>query len=128
MTAKPFLLVLGGLLIVVWVRLLSSEGGLAHWASLDKALAAKQASVAQLTTENALLKQEVRDLQSQTTAIETLARQKLGMIGQNEAFVRVIQLPENTTHTKASASIAERNIGSTNEGAPSEADPKNRDD
>ena len=47
----------------------------------------------QLRESNRLLKKEVQELQSSTKIIETIARQKLGMIKNDEVFIKVIELP-----------------------------------
>lgn len=91
---KGLIILLGFIILVLQVRLLSSEGGVGEYLSLQTRLNQLQQEVQQQTNQNALLKQEVQDLQQGTQAIETIARQKLGMIGQDEIFVRVIEVPE----------------------------------
>lgn len=90
---KTILIVLGVIILVLQVRLLSSDGGVGELVSLQKKLADLQVEIDSLEQDNALLKKEVQDLQSNTKAIETIARQKLGMIKENEVFIKVIELP-----------------------------------
>ncbi|MDR9497649.1 MAG: septum formation initiator family protein [Hydrogenovibrio sp.] len=100
---------LGGLglaLVVILMRLLSSDGGLVQVMSLNHELEAKQARLDELSAQNTLLKREIIDLQTDTQAIETIARQKLGMIGEDEVFVKVIELPAKESDNNQKAESA----------------------
>lgn len=89
---KSVLIVLGIIILILQIRLLSSDGGIGEYLALKEKLQVIHAKVDELEQQNQLLKKEVQDLQSNTDAIETIARQKLGMIGEDEVFVKVIEL------------------------------------
>lgn len=93
---KAIYIVLAVVILVLQIRLLSSDGGVGELLSLKTKLDELHVKVDVLENNNALLRKEVQDLQSSTEAIETIARQKLGMIAKDEAFVKVIELPKNT--------------------------------
>lgn len=97
---KAIYIVLAVVILVLQIRLLSSDGGVGELLSLQTKLDELHVKVDVLENNNALLRKEVQDLQSSTEAIETIARQKLGMIAKDEAFVKVIELPKNT-HSSA---------------------------
>jgi cell division protein FtsB len=86
------LAILAVLLFFALARLLSSHGGLGEYLALDARLSDLTEKIQLKTTENQLLKQEVHDLQSGTLAIETMARQQLGMIGPDEVFIKLLEL------------------------------------
>ena len=91
---KILFIALGLVIFLLSVRLLSSDGGVGEYLSLSSRLDGISEEVAAQRAKNQLLRQEVEDLQSGSEAIETIARRKLGMIGENEVFVRVIEVPE----------------------------------
>lgn len=93
---KTIYIVLAVIILILQIRLLSSDGGVGELLSLQNKLDELHVKINALEDNNALLKKEVQDLQSSTEAIETIARQKLGMIAKDEAFVKVIELPKNT--------------------------------
>lgn len=90
---KPIYIVLAIVILVLQIRLLSSEGGVGEYISLKKQLNTLETKISNLESHNTALKKEVQALQSNTDSIETIARQKLGMIGENEVFIKVIELP-----------------------------------
>lgn len=90
---KAILIALALVTLVLLVRLLSSDGGIGEYLSLQTRLEKLQEEVDQQIAVNQLLRNEVEDLQSGTEAIETIARQKLGMIAQDEVFIQVIEVP-----------------------------------
>ncbi|HEY9016905.1 FtsB family cell division protein [Thiomicrospira sp.] len=93
---RVFLIILTVLLFLSLARLLSSNGGLGELLSLQSRLAEIETQVETRQNTNALLKQEVLDLQSGDTAIETIARQRLGMVAEGEVFVQLLELkPSN---------------------------------
>lgn len=94
---KGVLIALFLVVLVLQVRLLSSNGGLSELWSLQEQLQTLKQQVDEQRTKNKLLMKEVADLQSGTHSIETIARQKLGMVGHNEFFVQVIEKPEVTS-------------------------------
>lgn len=101
---KSVFIVLGIIILILQIRLLSSDGGLGEYFTLQERLDTLNAKVDALEQQNLLLKKEVQDLQSNTDAIETIARQKLGMIGKDEVFIKVIELsPEQQQQTNQQA-------------------------
>lgn len=103
---KLFYSFLGLVSLALAIRLLSSDGGLGEYLELQKQLTEIQAENQAFEKTNQLLQQEVQNLQSSTDAIETIARQKLGMIKENEVFVQVIELPK-LTHSIILAPVEE---------------------
>lgn len=89
---KSVLILLGIIILILQIRLLSSDGGIGEYLFLQDKLETLNAKIDGLERQNHLLKKEVQDLQSNTDAIETIARQKLGMIAQDEVFIKVIEL------------------------------------
>lgn len=92
---KIIYIALAIVILILQVRLLSSDGGVGELLSLQKNLDELHSKIDVLEQNNALLRKEVKDLQSSTQAIETIARQKLGMIGEDEAFIKIIELPKS---------------------------------
>lgn len=93
---RVFLIILAVLLFLSLARLLSSNGGVGEVLSLQSRLAELETQVEERQNTNALLKQEVLDLQSGDTALETIARQRLGMVAKDEVFVQLLELkPSN---------------------------------
>lgn len=95
---KVIILALAIIILVLQIRLLSSDGGVGEWVSLQSKLDQLQRQIDTLETQNILLKKEVVALQSSPKAIETLARQKLGMIAEDEVFIKVIELPRRPSN------------------------------
>ncbi|MDY0136481.1 MAG: septum formation initiator family protein [Thiomicrospira sp.] len=89
---RVVLIFLAVLFFLALIRLLSSHGGLGEYLALHARLNELTEQIQLKTTENQLLKHEVRDLQSGTLAIETMARQQLGMIGSDEVFIKLLEL------------------------------------
>ncbi|MEA3404489.1 MAG: septum formation initiator family protein [Pseudomonadota bacterium] len=84
------------IILVLQARLLSSEGGVSELFALQKQLSQLEIELAEQQELNKQLSIEVNLLQSDDKAIETIARQTLGMVGKNEVFVEVIELPTTT--------------------------------
>lgn len=95
-SVKFLTLALAVVILILQVRLLSSDGGVGEWFSLQSKLEQLQTQIQTLEKQNALLKKEVTALQSNPRSIETLARQKLGMIAEDEVFIKVIELPSES--------------------------------
>ena len=89
---KKLYLALAILIVVLQARLLSSEGGLGELFALQEQLKSMESDLEQQRIINAELAKEVKNLQSNPMAVETLARQTLGMVKQDEVFVKVIEL------------------------------------
>lgn len=90
---KILIVVLSVLVFLTGIRLLSSNGGLGEYLALKLRLAEVEQQVKAQQATNDLLKKEVIELQTGTDALETIARQRLGMIGSNEVFIQVLNLP-----------------------------------
>lgn len=89
---KSVFLVLGVVWLILLIRLLSSDGGLAEYLALESRQQEIQTKVNALEAQNSALKVDVQRLQTDDEAIESIARQKLGMIAKDEVFVKVIEL------------------------------------
>jgi cell division protein FtsB len=90
---KLLVVILSVLVLLSGIRLLSSDGGLGEYLSLKQRLVEVEQQVQAQQTVNQLLKKEVIELQSGRDAIDTLARQRLGMIGENEVFIQLLEIP-----------------------------------
>lgn len=89
---KKIYLGLAFLILVLQARLLSSEGGLGELFALQEQLKTLEISLEEQRLVNAQLVQQVKDLHSDTASIETIARQTLGMVKEDEVFINVIEL------------------------------------
>lgn len=89
---RVLLIILAVLLFLSLARLLSSNGGLGEYLTLQSRLSEFESDVQRQKDTNALLKQEVLDLQSGDAAIETIARQRLGMVAKDEVFVQLLEV------------------------------------
>lgn len=77
-------------------RLLSSNGGIGEYLSLTSRVDELNQFNQQKSDQNQLLTEEVRDLQTGQQAIETIARQQLGMVAQGEVFIKFLEIkPSN---------------------------------
>jgi len=93
---KKFYLALAVIIVLLQVRLMSSEGGIVELFALQEQLNALEASLEQQKVINAKLAEEVKNIQSDPLAVETIARQTLGMVKKDEVFIQVIELqPED---------------------------------
>lgn len=89
---KKLYLALAILIVILQARLLSSDGGLGELFALQEQLKTLETSLEEQRVINAELAEEVKSLQSNPVAIETLARQTLGMVKKDEVFIKVIEL------------------------------------
>lgn len=89
---KKLYLALAILIVILQARLLSSDGGLGELFALQEQLKILETSLEEQRVINAELAEEVKSLQSNPVAIETLARQTLGMVKKDEVFIKVIEL------------------------------------
>ena len=87
-------------IFILVIRLLSSDGGIGEYQQLSTKLEMIESENDQLRESNLTLKKEVQELQSNTKIIETIARQKLGMIKKGEVFIKVIEVPIAKTKEK----------------------------
>lgn len=85
-----FLLILAALQYRLW----SPDGGMSEWFRLQNELAVQQSRNAVLEKRNEELKNLVLDLQGNTAAIETQAREVLHFIAPGETFFRVIPVSQ----------------------------------
>lgn len=93
---RVILIILAVLLFLSLTRLLSSDGGIGEYLSLNKRVVELERQVQQQQQENSLLIQEVKDLQQGSRAVETIARQQLGMVEEDEVFIKLLELkPSN---------------------------------
>lgn len=93
---RILLIILAVLLFLSLTRLLSSNGGLGEYFSLESRLSELESQVQTQADTNSLLKREVYDLQAGSAAIETIARQSLGMVGADEAFIQILEVPPSS--------------------------------
>ncbi|WP_269471166.1 FtsB family cell division protein [Thiomicrorhabdus aquaedulcis] len=89
------------------VRLLSSDGGVGELLALQEQLKRLETSLENQRLVNAQLEIHVKDLQTQTAAVETIARQTLGMVKKNEVFINVIELQAGSNELSETPSSAE---------------------
>ena len=91
MRALPFVLL--GLLLLIQHPLWIGNGGWLRVWELDRQLNTQAQGNDLLATRNTALAAEVQDLQQGFHAVEERARYELGMIGPDEIFVQINQLP-----------------------------------
>ena len=89
---KKLYLALAILIVLLQARLLSSDGGLGELFALQEQLKELETSLEEQRLINAELSAEVKNLQSNPIAVETIARQTLGMVKKDEIFIKVIEL------------------------------------
>lgn len=81
---------LAGLLLLIQYPLWLGKGGWLRVWDLDQQVVLAKQKNAQLAARNVKLNSEVQDLKDGTGAIEERARSELGMIKQDEIFIRVL--------------------------------------
>ena len=89
---KKIYLLFAVLIVLLQARLLSSDGGLSELFSLQEQLKTMESALEEQRLVNNELAKEVKSLQSNPLAIETIARQNLGMVKKDEIFIKVIEL------------------------------------
>lgn len=89
---KKIYLGLAFLILIVQARLLSSDGGLGELFALHEQLKTLEISLEEQRLVNSQLVEQVKELKSDTASIETIARQTLGMVKEDEVFINVIEL------------------------------------
>ena len=85
----PFLLLI--LLLFLQYRLWFEAGGVLDMLRLKKQLSQETQENAELKKRNDVLKHQVLYLQKNQSAIESRARQELGMIKKDETFYQVVE-------------------------------------
>ena len=88
---RILLLILLSLIALVQYSLWLGKGGWIQVWNLDKQIQAQQAANQKMREKNEALEADVRDLKQGYAAIEERARDKLGMIKDDEIFFRVIK-------------------------------------
>ena len=88
---RILLLILLSLIALVQYSLWLGKGGWIQVWNLDKQIQAQQAANQKMREKNEALEADVRDLKQGYAAIEERARNKLGMIKDDEIFFRVIK-------------------------------------
>jgi cell division protein FtsB len=101
---RLILLVLSALLLLIQYPLWLGKGGWLRVWDLDQQVVLAKKKNDELRARNAKLGSEVQDLKDGTGAIEERARYELGMIRQNEIFVRVLP-PPDASRPPASSSV-----------------------
>ncbi len=103
------LVVLGLIIIAVLlqVRLWSTQGGLAELWYLQKQVAALSQKVAQQQAENQILVEKIHALKHDPQAVEALARKTLGMLKEDEQFIRLITLKKSDPSASEAAFSAQ---------------------
>ena len=94
---KKLYISLALIILILQARLLSSEGGVSELFALQKQLNQLEVELTEQQALNEALAHEVKVLQMQDEAIETIARQTLGMVAKDEVFVEVIELPAESS-------------------------------
>jgi len=87
-------IIYGSMVIVLLVligRLLSDDGGLSEYYHLQGRVEELETNLAQQREINLELEQQVYSLKNDAMAIESIARQTLGMTKSNETFYMVIE-------------------------------------
>jgi len=87
---RLFVLCLAGLLLLIQYPLWLGKGGWLRVWEMEQQVAVAQKRIDALKARNAKLGSEVQDLKDGTGAVEERARYELGMIRQDEIFVRVL--------------------------------------
>ena len=81
---------------------------------MQEQLKSMESDLEQQRIINAELAKEVKNLQSNPMAVETLARQTLGMVKQDEVFVKVIELKPQSEPELSSLSSSENIVEKKN--------------
>ncbi|VAW46152.1 hypothetical protein MNBD_GAMMA03-783 [hydrothermal vent metagenome] len=89
---KKIYIALAILILILQVRLLSSNGGLGELFALQEQLKTLESSLEEQRLVNAKLAQQVKELQNDYASLETIARQTLGMVKKDEVFIKLIEL------------------------------------
>lgn len=88
---RILLLILLSLIALVQYSLWLGKGGWLQVWNLDRQIKAQQVANQKMKEKNAALEADVKDLKQGYAAIEERARDKLGMIKDDEIFFRVIK-------------------------------------
>jgi cell division protein FtsB len=80
-------MMLAGLQYRLWI----ADGGISHTHRLQNDIRAETGAIERLRARNTALEAEIEDLKSGLAAIESRARQSLGMVRKGETFYLVVQ-------------------------------------
>lgn len=78
--------ILGGVLLLLQVRLWTGDGGIMQGVILKRDVIKQETLVAKLKDRNVTLEAEVKDLKNRLEALEERARADLGMVREGETF------------------------------------------
>lgn len=85
-----FYVILGVLGVSLVASFLSSDGGLSELLHLEKQIELQKDVLKEQTSINQALEKNIVILQSEPRAIESIAREQLGLVKPNEVFVEVV--------------------------------------
>lgn len=77
---------LGGVLLLLQVRLWTGDGGIIQAIVLKRDVTKQEVLVTKLKDRNTILEAEVKDLKNRLEALEERARSDLGMVREGEIF------------------------------------------
>jgi cell division protein FtsB len=101
--------ILIAVLIVIFIalqyRLWVGEGSFADISRLQQQVSVQETENAELEERNAILVNEVEELQSGMDAVEEHARNELGLIEEGETFFLILEQEESPEETAGSDSI-----------------------
>jgi len=87
---RILIVVLLGIFIFLQYNIWFSKNGLIRTRTLRKEVASKEAANAKLHQRNQKLITQVQDLKHSKKAIETLAREQVGMVKQGEKYYQIV--------------------------------------
>ncbi|HID00405.1 MAG TPA: septum formation initiator family protein [Piscirickettsiaceae bacterium] len=96
------------LIILLQVRIWSTDGGYAALQQLRQQVSELQRQVAHQQRENARLEEKIHAIRHDPQALEALARRDLGMLMPDEQFIRLIVLPKPENSLKNTPQQAEK--------------------
>lgn len=88
---NPLLIILLGVLVFLQYRLWFEPGGIIEMLQLKKQLTIEQLQNEKLKKQNQSILLQVQQLQKNRDAVESRARQELGMIKKGETFYQVVK-------------------------------------
>ncbi len=88
---NPLLIILLGVLFFLQYRLWFEPGGIIEMLQLKKQLTIEQLQNEKLKKQNQSILLQVQQLQKNQDAVESRARQELGMIKKGETFYQVVK-------------------------------------
>ncbi|MCF6435266.1 MULTISPECIES: cell division protein FtsB [Pseudoalteromonas] len=95
---RLFQLILLTLALFLQYRLWFGNNGIQDYTQIKSAVNSHQALNAKLSKRNKLLKADIEDLKLGLEGVEERARHELGMIKENETFIRVLPRKHNESN------------------------------